>query len=152
MPEPETYSLHETMRVPIKLRDADGISRVTADFRRLRTASFGPGTLAPNGKIVLHGNGGGQTEATVEVTGRITDESTPGDYLCVAVHVYDAQGHLETIENPRPPKILRVVKGVGEVGRPVEFLGWGSAYGGRRERSYAVPGATEHAGFRPPNP
>ena len=125
MPEPETYTLGETIRVPIKLRDEDGITRVYADFRKLRPASVGPGKLDPNGKIVLQGDGGGQTEATVELTGQVTDSSTPGDYLCVAVHVYDAQHHLETIENPSPSKVLRVVKGDGEVGAPVEFLGWG---------------------------
>ena len=125
MPEPERYTLGETIRVPIKLRDEDGITRVYADFRKLRPASVGPGKLDPNGKIVLRGDGGGQTEATVELTGQVTDSSTPGDYLCVAVHVYDAQHHLETIENPSPSKVLRVVKGDGEVGSPVEFLGWG---------------------------
>ena len=125
MPEVQTYSLGDVIKVPIKLRDGDGISRVTADFRRLKAASFGPGRLDPNGKIVLHGDGAGQTEATVEVSGRVTDVSAPGNYLCVAVHVYDARGHMETIENPRPAKIVRVVEGVEDAGAPAEFLGWG---------------------------
>ncbi len=125
MPEPETYSLGETIRVMVKLKDEDGISRVYADFRRLRGSSVGPGKLDPNGKIVLQGDGGGQTEATVEVTGEVTDDSTPGDYLCVAIHVYDAQGHLQTLETPTPSKILRIVKGAGGVDRPTQFLGWG---------------------------
>lgn len=125
MAQTEKYSLGETIRVPIKLKDGDGISRVYADFRKLRAASVGPGKLDPNGKIVLQGNGGGQAEATVELTGQVTDDSMPGDYLCVAVHVYDAEGHLETIDNPTPSKVLSVVKGDGDVGAPLEFLGWG---------------------------
>ena len=125
MSEPETYSVGETIRVPAKLKDEDGITRVYADFRKLRPASVGPGKLDPNGKIVLQGDGGGQVETTVQLTGEVTDESTPGDYLCVAIHVYDAEGHLQTLDNPSPSKVLRVVKGAGGVGKPAEFLGWG---------------------------
>ena len=126
MTEPETYSLGETIRVPIELKDEDGISRVYADFKLLRSsASFGPGTLDPNHKIVLEGHGGGQTRATVELACEVTDEFTPGDYLCVAVHVYDEGDHLDTIQNPSPSKILRVVKGSSEdSGEPAKFLGW----------------------------
>jgi hypothetical protein len=125
MSEPETYSLGETIRVPVKLKDEDGVSRVYADFRKLRDASVGPGKLDPNGKIVLQGDGGGRTEATVGLTGRVTDDFTPGNYLCVAIHVYDATGHLQTIENPSPSKVLRIVKEAEGVERPTEFLGWG---------------------------
>src|SRR5215207_9492883 len=107
MSEPETYSLGETIRVPVKLKDEDGVSRVYADFRKLRD------------------DGGGRTEATVGLTARVTDDSTPGNYLCVAIHVYDATGHLQTIENPSPSKVLRIVKEAEGVERPTEFLGWG---------------------------
>lgn len=126
MAQVETYSLGQTIRVSVKLKDGDGITRVYADFRKLRAASVGPGKLDPNGKIVLQGNGEGKTEATVEVTGQVTDESTPGDYLCVALHVYDAEGHQETIENPTPSKVLSIVKDEGTASnQPTEFLGWG---------------------------
>jgi hypothetical protein len=125
MPEPETYSLGETIRVSVKLKDEDGISRVYADFRKLRDASVGPGKLDPNGKIVLQGDGGGEIETTVDLTARVTDDSTPGNYLCVAIHVYDATGHLQTIETPSPSKVLRIVKEAEGIERPTEFLGWG---------------------------
>lgn len=125
MAQTETYSLGETIRVPVKVKDEDGVSRVYADFRKLREASMGPGKLDPNGKIVLQGDGGGQTETTVDLTAQVTDDSTPGDYLCVAIHVYDATGHLQTIETPTPSKVLRIIKEAEGVERPTEFLGWG---------------------------
>lgn len=125
MSDIETYSLGETISVPVKLKDEDGVSRVYADFRKLRDASVGPGKLDPNGKIVLQGDGGDRADATVDLTAQVTDDSTPGDYLCVAIHVYDATGHLQTIENPSPSKVLRIVKVAEGVERPTEFLGWG---------------------------
>lgn len=105
----ETHSLGEGITVPAKLRSGNGVARVYAAFRRLRGSSMGPGALAPGGKIVLQGDGEGQTEAAVALTGKIPEDSTPGDYLCVALHVCDSQGHLETIETPNPSKVLRVV-------------------------------------------
>ena len=53
------------------------------------------------------------------------DEHEPGAYLCVAIQVYDSQGSMVMIENPKPTKIFRVVDLRNKNDHKVEFLGWG---------------------------
>jgi hypothetical protein len=119
-----THTLGEKIRVPIKIKDPDGISRVYAGFRLLKKGSLGPGSLDPRHGFTLQGEGAGREEATVELGGEVTDVP-PGDYLCVALHVYDEHDNVDTIENPHPSKILRIVRSGGEdPGTPAEFLGW----------------------------
>jgi Type II CAAX prenyl endopeptidase Rce1-like len=43
--EPETYTIDETIRVPVLLRDEEGVAHVRAIFRRMRR----PGNLGPRG-------------------------------------------------------------------------------------------------------
>jgi hypothetical protein len=43
--EPETYTIDDTIRVPVVLRDEEGVAHVRAIFRRLRR----PGDLGPRG-------------------------------------------------------------------------------------------------------
>ena len=125
-PEPETYTMDDTIRVPLRLRDADGVAHVRAIFRRMRRpGNLGPRGLDPNDTLELRGNGGGQKQATVVTTLRVRDEHEPGDYLCVAIQVYDSQGNMVMIKDPKPTKIFRIVDLRNKDDQKVEFLGWG---------------------------
>src|SRR5918912_1732400 len=108
--ELETYSRDDVIRVPIVLRDEDGVAHVRAVFRRLRYAGeLGRRGLDPNDTLELRGNGNGQQQATVDVTLKVADEHEPGDYLCVAIQAYDGNGNMVMIKNPKPSRIFRVV-------------------------------------------
>jgi hypothetical protein len=125
-PEPQTYARNDTIRVPLQLRDDDGVAHVRAIFRRMRqTGNLGPRGLDPDDTLELRGNGGGQKQATVEATLKVQDEHEPGAYLCVAIQVYDSQGSMVMIENPKPTKIFRVVDLRNKNDHKVQFLGWG---------------------------
>jgi hypothetical protein len=46
--EPETYTIDDTIRVPVTLRDEEGVAHVRAIFRRMRqTGNLGPRGLDP---------------------------------------------------------------------------------------------------------
>ena len=125
-PEPETYTMDDTIRVPLRLRDADGVAHVRAVFRRMRRpGNLGPRGLDPDDTLELRGNGGGQKQATVVTTLKVRDEHEPGDYLCVAIQVYDSQGNVVMIKDPKPTKIFRIVDLRNNNDQKVEFLGWG---------------------------
>ena len=125
-PEPETYTMDDTIRVPLRLRDDDGVAHVRAVFRRMRRpGNLGPRGLDPDDTLELRGNGGGHNEATVEATLKVRDEHEPGDYLCVAIQVYDSQGNMVMIKDPKPTKIFRIVDLRNNNDQKVEFLGWG---------------------------
>jgi len=124
--ELETYSIDDVIRVPIVLRDEDGVGHVRAVFRRLRYAGeLGPRGLDPNETLELRGNGNGQQQATVEVTRKVADEHAPGDYLCVSIQVYDAQGNVVIIKTPSPSRLFRIVDEGKRNDKKTEFLGWG---------------------------
>ena len=124
--DPDTYSIDEIIRVPIVLRDEEGVAHVRAIFRRLRRpGNLGPRGMDPNAHLELRGNGRGQKQATVEVTLKVADEHEPGDYLCVAIQAYDANGNMVMIKNPKPSRIFRVVDEGKKDDRKTEFLGWG---------------------------
>lgn len=124
--EPETYSIDDVIRVPILLRDEDGVAHVRAIFRRLRYAGeLGPRGLDPNDTLELRGNGNGQQQATVEVTLKVADGHTPGDYLCVAIQVYDSNGNVVIIKTPSPSRLFRIVDEGKRDDKKTEFLGWG---------------------------
>jgi len=124
--ELETYSIDDVIRVPIILRDEDGVAHVRAVFRRLMYAGeLGPRGLDPNDILELRGNGNGQQQATVDVTLKVADEHTPGDYLCVSIQVYDAQGNVVIIKNPSPSRLFRIVDEGKRDDKKTEFLGWG---------------------------
>jgi hypothetical protein len=124
--EPETYTIDDTIRVPVVLRDEEGVAHVRAIFRRLRR----PGNLGPRGldlddTLELRGNGEGQKRATVETTLKVADEHEPGDYLCVAIQAYDSDGNMAMIKNPQPSRLFRI-EDLGEKDEhKMEFLGWG---------------------------
>ena len=122
----DTYSIDDVIRVPIVLRDEDGVAHVRAVFRRLRYAGeLGPRGLDPNDTMELRGNGNGQQQATVEVTLKVADEHEPGDYLCVSIQVYDLQGNVVIIKTPSPSRLFRVVDEGKRDDTKTEFLGWG---------------------------
>jgi hypothetical protein len=122
----DTYSIDDVIRVPIILRDEDGVSHVRAVFRRLRYAGeLGPRGLDPNDTLELRGNGNGQQQATVEVTLKVADEHEPGDYLCVSIQVYDTQGNVVIIKTPTPSRLFRVIDEGKRDDKKTEFLGWG---------------------------
>ena len=122
----DTYSIDDVIRVPILLRDEDGVAHVRAVFRRLRYAGeLGPRGLDPNDTLELRGNGNGQQQATVEVTLKVADEHEPGDYLCVSIQVYDTQGNVVIIKTPSPSRLFRVIDEGKRDDKKTEFLGWG---------------------------
>jgi hypothetical protein len=124
--ELETYSIDDVIRVPIVLRDEDGVAHVRAVFRRLRYAGeLGPRGLDPNDTLELRGNGNGQQQATVELTRKVADEHEPGDYLCVSIQVYDTNGNVVIIKTPSPSRLFRVVDEGKRDDKKTEFLGWG---------------------------
>ena len=124
--EPETYTLDDTIRVPILLRDEEGVAHVRAMFRRmLRAGGIGPASLDPEDTLELRGNGGGQKQATVETTLKVRDAHEPGDYLCVAIQAYDSTGNMVMIKNPKPSRIFRILDLRNKDDHEMEFLGWG---------------------------
>jgi hypothetical protein len=124
--EPETYTIDDTIRVSIELMDEEGVGHVRAIFRRLRYAGeLGPRGLDPDHTLELRGNGQNQKHATVETTLKVADEHEPGDYLCVAIQVYDANGNMVMIENPAPSRVFKIVDEGKKDDKKTEFLGWG---------------------------
>ena len=124
--EPETYTIGDTIRVPVALRDEEGVAHVRAIFRRMRqTGNLGPRGLDPDDTLELRGNGGGQKQATVETTLEVRDEHEPGEYLCVTIQAYDSQGNMVMIKNPTPTKVFRIVDLGNKDDHKMEFLGWG---------------------------
>jgi hypothetical protein len=124
--EIETYTIDDVIRVPIVLKDEDGVAHVRAIFRRKRRAGgIGPPSLDPDDMVELRGNGRGQERSTVEVTLKVRDEHIPGDYLCVALQVYDSRGNMVMIKNPTPSKVFRLVGAGNRDEQKTEFLGWG---------------------------
>ena len=124
--EIESYTIDDVIRVPVVLKDEDGVAHVRAVFRRLRYAGeLGPRGLDPNETLELRGNGNGQQQATVEVTRKVADEHEPGDYLCVSIQVYDTQGNVEIIKTPSPSRLFRIVDEGKRNDKKTEFLGWG---------------------------
>ena len=124
--EAETYTIDDTIRVPIELTDEEGVGHVRAIFRRLRYAGeLGPRGLDPDHTLELRGNGRNEKHATVETTLKVADEHEPGDYLCVAIQVYDSNGNMAMIHNPMPSRVFKIVDEGKKDDKETEFLGWG---------------------------
>lgn len=125
--EPETYTIDDVIRVPIELVDDDGVGHVRAIFRRLRyTGELGPRGLDLDTVLELRGNGRNEKHVTVETTLKVADEHEPGDYLCVAIQVYDANGNMAMINNPTPSRVFKIVDEGKKDDKRTEFLGWGA--------------------------
>ena len=125
--EPETYTIDDVIRVAIELMDDDGVGHVRAIFRRLRFAGeLGPRGLDPDPVLELRGNGRNEKHVTVETTLKVAEEHEPGDYLCVAIQVYDANGNMAMINNPTPSRVFKIVDEGKKDDKKTEFLGWGA--------------------------
>src|SRR5688500_14430624 len=106
--EPKTYTIDDTIRVPVTLRDEEGVAHVRAIFRRMReTGNLGPRGLDPDDTLELRGNGGGQKQATVETILKVRDEHEPGEYLCVSIQAYDSAGNMVLSVSPKPTRVYR---------------------------------------------
>jgi hypothetical protein len=73
----------------------------------------------------VRGNGQNQKHTTVETTLKVAEEHEPGDDLCIAIHDYDSNGNLTTINNPMPSKVFKIVDEGKKDDTVTEFLGWG---------------------------
>src|SRR5215471_10316192 len=84
----QTYTLGDTIRIEISLRDKTGIGYIAAVFTGCVTF-----TRPSAGTIVLIGDGGGRTEASVELNTQITNQTIPGKYRCEYIQVQDTLGN-----------------------------------------------------------
>ncbi len=84
----QTYTLGDTMRLELELRDKSGIGYVAVLFNRCHTDVH-----PASGILLLVGDGGGKTKALVELTTVINNESIPGKYDCEYVQVQDNLGN-----------------------------------------------------------
>jgi muconolactone delta-isomerase len=116
--------INDTIRVPIELMDEDGVAHVRAIFRRLRyVGELGPRGFDPDHILEVRGNGQSQKHTTVETTLKVAEEHEPGDYLCIAIHGYDSNGNLTTINNPMPSRVFKIVDEGKKDDTVTEFLG-----------------------------
>ena len=58
----ETYTIDDTIRVPVSLNDEEGVAHVRAIFRRMcRMGNLGPMGVDPEDTLELRGNGRAET-------------------------------------------------------------------------------------------
>jgi hypothetical protein len=106
----ETFSLGDTIRVELDLRDESGIFTVSATFYELTS---GEG-------FMMRGEGEGEPEITVVLSQEVTDTILPGEYRCEGVTVYDTHLNRKTFS---PDMRFRVENIPGDHEGP-ELLGW----------------------------
>ena len=123
----QTYTIDDIIQVPIELRDQDSVAHVRAIFKRMREpgpTSRGPRGLDPEHVLELRGTGNNE-QHVVEVELQVADRHEPGDYICVAIQVYDAKGNMEMINNRVPSRVFRIVDDEKKDDtQKTEFLGW----------------------------
>lgn len=124
--KPARYGIDETITLPITLEDEVGIAHVRAVFWRIKQgSSIGPRGLAPNDTLELRGNGDKEKHVTVNTTLKVSDQHRPGEYLCVAIQVYDPDGNMTVIRNPSPPRSMFIIENGKKDRQGPRFLGWG---------------------------
>jgi hypothetical protein len=106
----ETFSLGDTIRVELDLRDESGVSTVSAAFYELNS---GVG-------FMMRGESEGENEVTVALLQEVTNEILPGEYRCEGVTVYDVHLNRKTVH---PDIRFRVESIPGDHEGP-ELLGW----------------------------
>jgi hypothetical protein len=84
---------------------------------------LGPRGLDPTDTLELRGNGQNQKQATVDLSLKVADEHVSGDYLCVSIQAYDADGNVVIIKNPTPSRLFRIVDEGKRDDKKTEFLG-----------------------------
>jgi hypothetical protein len=99
---------------------------VRAIFWRVKKGgSIGPRGLAPSDTLELRGNGDQEKRVTVHTTLKVDDQHVPGEYLCVAIQVYDPEGNVTVIRNPAPPMSVLIAANAEKSCPGPIFLGWG---------------------------
>ncbi len=106
----QTYSLGDTIRVELDLRDESGVLTVSATFYETKS---GHG-------FSMRGEGEGRAEVTVVLTEEVTDKTRPGEYRCKDVTVYDIHHNHSTFT---PDIRFRVENVAGDHEGP-ELMGW----------------------------
>jgi hypothetical protein len=106
----ETFSLGDTIRVELDLRDESGVSTVSAAFYELNS---GVG-------FMMRGESEGEHEVTVALLQEVTNEMPPGEYRCDGVTVYDTHLNRKTVH---PDIRFRIVNIPGDHEGP-ELFGW----------------------------
>jgi len=106
----ETFSLGDTIRVELDLRDESGVSTVSATFYEFKS---GEG-------FMMRGAVEGEPEVTVVLLQEVTDEILAGEYRCEGVTVYDTRLNRKTFS---PDIRFRVENIPGDHEGP-ELLGW----------------------------
>lgn len=105
-----TYTVGDTITLELGLRDSSGVSRVEALFR-----------ANASGRVIsMHGDGGGEKEATVKLQAKITEEVFPDKYRCQFVDAYNTRGGKDTYY---PDVRFRVQMFPAEGGGP-ELVKW----------------------------
>lgn len=123
--EAKTYSIDDTISLPIELDDEAGIAHVRVLFWRIKNpGNLGPRGLAPDDALELRGNGNHQTHATVDATLKVSDRHVPGEYLCVSIQVYDPDGNVTVVRNPSPAKTVWIIEDDKKERPGPKFLGW----------------------------
>jgi hypothetical protein len=106
----EAFSLGDTIRVELDLRDESGVSTVSATFYELTS---GEG-------FMMRGESQGEPEVTVALSQEVTNEILPGEYRCENVTVYDTHLNRKIFH---PDIRFRVAYTPGDYEGP-ELLGW----------------------------
>jgi hypothetical protein len=106
----EMFSLGDTIRVELDLRDQSGVSTLSASFYELTS---GEG-------FMMRGESQGETEVTVALSQEVTNEIRPGEYRCENVTVYDTRLYRKIFH---PDIRFRVEYTPGDYEGP-ELLGW----------------------------
>src|SRR5215217_3499564 len=105
-----TYSLGDTIRVELDLRDESGVLTVSATFYETQTGHT----------FSIHGEGDGRKQVTVVLTEKVMDKILPGEYQCKDVTVYDTHYNHRTFT----PDIRFFVENyLGDHEGP-ELVGW----------------------------
>jgi hypothetical protein len=111
----QTYTLGDTIRIEVRLRDKSGVGYVAALFKGCPT-----GIRPTCGIMMLVGDGGGQTRANIELTTQITNKTLPGEYRCEYIQVQDGLGN-HTLHYP---DICFRIEGIPGDHEGPELLDW----------------------------
>ena len=107
----KTFSLGDTIRVELDLRDESGVSTVSATFYELTS---GEG-------FMMRGESEGELEVTMALSQEVTKEMRPGEYRCESVTVYDIHSNRKTFSPDIRFRVENLPPGDHE---GPELLGW----------------------------
>jgi hypothetical protein len=108
--EMQTYTLGETVRVELDLRDESGVLTVSATFYETESG-YG---------FSMRGEGEGRTEVKMVLTQEVTDKTLRGEYRCKNVTVYDTYYNHKTFA----PNIRFRIENVPGDHEGPELVGW----------------------------